>query len=162
MLKVGANKGALTIVNNKNNEYLYNDAGRKILLNQKNSTGAMPTNEAVELPAGRYFLKSDGDLVTVRAFEIKAGDKIVLDLQKHVGSLRITNSKDDQYLFTEADRRIWFDPGPGRKSNMGAVPPNTLLDLPPGRYHLKSRDPLVVVEPFDIKPGKETVIDFGG
>ena len=44
---------------------------------------------------------------------------------------------------------------------MGAVPPNKLVELPPGRYRLQSRNPLVAVETFEIKAGEETVIDFG-
>ena len=40
MVKVGANKGTLKITNNKNNGYLYNDTGRKILVSENNSSGA--------------------------------------------------------------------------------------------------------------------------
>lgn len=161
VLKAGASKGTLKIVNNKNNEFLYNDAGRKILVSEKNSSGVMPANEAVELPPGRYFMKSDGDLVTVKVFELKPSENVVIDFQMRVGSLRITNSAEDQYLFTEAERRIWFDTPAAGKSTMGAVPPNKLVELPPGRYRLQSRNPLVAVEPFEIKAGEETVIDFG-
>lgn len=161
VLKASANKGTLKIINNKNSEFLYNENGRKILVSEKNATGAMPVNEAVELPSGRYTLKSDGDIVTVKGIHITAGENVVIDFQKTVGSLRVTNSKEDQYLFV-GDRRIWFDPGPAGKTNMGAIPTDKPMELPPGRYHLKSRDPLQGVEPFDIKVGEETVIDFGG
>ena len=53
VVKVGASKGTLKITNNKNKGYLYSDTGRKILANQNNASGAIPTNEVVELPSGR-------------------------------------------------------------------------------------------------------------
>jgi uncharacterized caspase-like protein len=162
VVKVGGISTTLKIINNKNNEFLYNENGKKILMEGKTAKGALPTNEAIELPAGRYHIKSDNDLMTIRPFDIKKGEHVVVDFQKHVGSLRIINNKDDQYLFTEADRRQWIDPGPDGKFAMGAVPPNKLIELPPGRYRLKTGNALIAVEPFEIKVGEETVIDFGG
>ena len=158
VVKVGGANGTLKIINSKNNEYLYNDVGRKLLVNQKNSSGVMPTNEAVELPAGRYHLKGDSGLITVKAFEIKAGENVVVDFQKHVGLLRVNNSVDKQYLF-EADKLISID-----GKFMSAMPSNEFVELPPGRYHLRTGNPhpRVTVEPFEIKAGEETVLDFGG
>jgi uncharacterized caspase-like protein len=157
-MKVGGARATLKIVNNKNNEYLYNDVGRKISLSPKNSSGAVPTNEAVPLPSGRYHLKGDSGLVTVKPFDVKSGENIVIDFQKHVGFLRVVNAVDKQFLF-EADKLISVD-----GKFMSAMPANEFVELPPGRYHLRTGNPnpRVTVEPFDIKAGEETVLDFGG
>ncbi len=163
MLKVGTSKGTLKIINNKNNEYLYNDNGRKILISQTNSTGAMPTNEAVQLPAGRYFLKSDGDLVTVKTFDIKTGEKVVLDFQKHVGSLRIINTAENQYLFDRGRQANLIRPGTRRQIEHGRRAARQAAGPASGALSPeKPQSPPRCVEPFDIKAGKETVIDFGG
>jgi uncharacterized caspase-like protein len=159
VVKAGASKGTLKIVNNKNNGYLYNDVGRKILVSRKNSSGAVPGNEAVELPSGRYHLKGESGLVTVKSFEIKAGETTVVDFAKHVGSLRVTNSAEKQYLFDEAEKLISVD-----GKFMSPVRPDEPVELPPGRYHLRTGNPhpRVTAEPFEIKAGQEVVIDFGG
>ena len=162
VVKVGGFIGTLKIINNKNKEYLHNENGRKILMTNGGSAGALPTNEAVELPPGRYHIKSDSDLMTIKPFEIKKGENVVVDFGKHVGSLRMMNAKDDQHLFTESGRKIWIDQSAEGKFNMGAMPPDKVVELPPGRYRLQSGNPLVAVEPFEIKAGEETVIDFGG
>jgi uncharacterized caspase-like protein len=159
VVKAGASKGTLKIVNNKNNGYLYNDVGRKILVSQKNSSGAVPGNEAVELPSGRYHLKGESGLITVRPFEIKAGETTVIDFAKHVGSLRVTKSAEKQFLFDDAEKLISVD-----GKFMSPVRPDEPVELPPGRYHLRTGNPhpRVTAEPFEIKAGQEVVIDFGG
>ena len=100
--------------------------------------------------------------MTVRPFDLKNGESLVIDFQQHVGSLRILNNKDDQHLFTESGRKIWIDQSVTGKFNMGAMPSDKPVELPPGRYELKSGNPRAAVEPFEIKTGDETVIDFGG
>ena len=159
VVKVGANKGTLKIINNKKNGYLYNDTGRKILINEKNSSGALPGNEALELPSGRYYIKSDGGLMMVSRFEIKAGENVVIDFSKHVGLLRVTNATEKQYLFNEKDQLVSID-----NHFMSTMPVNEPVELPPGRYHLRTGDPhpRVTAEPFEVKAGEEIVIDFGG
>jgi uncharacterized caspase-like protein len=159
VVKVGARKGTLKIINNKNNGYLYDGEGRKLLVNEANASGVMPTNEAVSLPSGRYLLKGDSGLVTVKPFEIKPGENVVVDVPKHVGMLRVINAVEKQYLFDKADKLISID---GRF--MSTLPPNEVVELPPGRYHLRTGNPhpRVTAEPFEIKAGEETVIDFGG
>ena len=159
IVKVGAGRGTLKIINSKNKSYLYNDTGRKLLVDENNSSGVIPANEAVELPSGRYYLKGDSGLTTVKPFEIKAGENVVVDFQKHVGLLRVTNNAEKQYLFDEADNLISTD---GRF--MSVMPPNQPVELPPGRYHLRTGNPhpRMTAEPFEIKAGEETVIDFGG
>ena len=158
VLKVGANKGTLKIINNKSNGYLYNDMGRKLLVSDDNSSGVIPANEAVELPSGRYVLKGVGGLVMIKPFEIKAGENIVVDYQKHVGVLRITNTSERHYLFNAADSLVSID-----GSFMSPMPLDQPVELPPGRYYLKAGNPnpRVSAEPFEIKAGDETVIDFG-
>ena len=162
VVKVGAISSTLKIINNKNNEFLYNENGRKILIDQNVAAGALPPGEAVALAPGRYHIKSDSYLVTVRPFDLKNGESVVIDFRKHVGSLRIVNNKDDQHLFTEGGRKIWIDQSVTGKFNMGAMPADKPVELPPGRYELKSGNPRAAVEPFEIKAGEETVIDFGG
>ena len=159
VIKVDARKGTLKIINNKNNGYLYNDTGRKILVNQNNASGVIPTNEAVELPSGRYHIKGDSGLMKVKPFEIKPGENIVVDLQKHVGSLRVINTTEKQYLFDKADSLISID-----GTFMSTMPPDKPVELPPGRYHLRTGNPhpRMTAEPFEIKAGEETVIDLGG
>ncbi len=159
VLKVDARKGTLKVINKKNNGYLYDQTGRKVLVSQNNSSGTIPTNEAVELPSGRYYLKSDSGLVTVKSFEIKPGENIVVDFKKHVGLLRVTNSKEKQYLYNEADSLLSID-----GTFMSTVPSNEPVELPPGRYYLRTGNPhpRVTAELFEIKAGEETVIDFGG
>ena len=159
VVKVGASKGTLKIINNKNNGYLYNTTGRKILVTENNSSGVMPTNQAVELPSGRYYLKGDSGLITVKPFEIKAGENIVVDFPRYVGLLRVINNAEKQYLFNEADNLISID-----GKFMSTLPSNEPVELPPGRYHLRTGNPhpRVTAEPFEVKAGEETVIDFGG
>jgi hypothetical protein len=158
IVKVGGAKGTLKITNSKNKGYLYNENGRKILVSEKNSSGAMPANEAMELPSGRYHIKGDSGLMMVKPFEIKAGENIVVDFPKHVGSLRVMNNSEKQYLFDAADRLISID-----GKFMSTLPTNEPVELPPGRYHLRTGNPhpRITAEPFDIKAGEETVIDFG-
>jgi hypothetical protein len=158
MIKAGG-KGTLKIINNRNDGYLYNDTGRKILVSEANATGALPSNEALELPSGRYHIKGASGLVTVKPFEIKSGQTVLLDFPKYVGSLRVINSAEKQYLFDQADRLISID---GRF--MSPMPVNEPVELPPGRYHLRTGNPhpRMTAEPFDIKAGEETVIDLGG
>jgi hypothetical protein len=162
VVKVGVISSTLKIINNKNNEFLYNENGRKILIDQTIAAGALPPGEAVSLAPGRYQIKSDANLVTVRPFDLKNGESLVIDFQQHVGSLRILNNKDDQHLFTESGRKIWIDQSVTGKFNMGAMPSDKPVELPPGRYELKSGNPRAAIEPFEIKAGDETVIDFGG
>jgi hypothetical protein len=159
VVKVGASKGTLKITNNKNNGYLYNATGRKLLVDETNASGVMPTNKPIELPSGRYYVKADSGLTMVKPFEIKAGENVVVDFPKYVGSLRVTNNAEKQYLFDERDNLISID---GRF--MSTLVPNQPVDLPPGRYYLRTGDPhpRVTAEPFEIKAGEETVIDFGG
>lgn len=159
VVKVGANKGTLKLINAKNNGYLYNDVGRKILVSDTNSAGVMPANEAVELPSGRYHLKGESGLITVKPFDIKPGETVVLDLPRHVGTLRVANSTEKQFLFDQAERLISID-----AKFMSPMPPDQPVELPPGRYHLRTGNPhpRVTAEPFEIKAGEETVIDFGG
>ena len=159
VVKADAGKGTLKITNNKNKGYLYDQTGRKIFANQNDSSGVLPTNEAVALPAGRYFIRNDGGLITVKPFEIKASENIVIDFPKHVGSLRVINNVQKQYLFDKADKLISVD-----GKFMSTMPPNEPVELPPGRYHLGTGNPFprVTAEKFEIKAGEETVIDFGG
>jgi uncharacterized caspase-like protein len=159
VVKAGTGKATLRIINNKTKGYLYDGTGRKLLVSQNNSSGVMPTNEAVELPAGRYYLKNDGGLTTVKKFEIKAGENITVDFRKHVGLLRIVNSKEKQYLYNDTDSLISVD-----GKFLGAMPFNEAVDLPPGRYYLRTGNPFprVTAELFEIKAGEETIIDMGG
>lgn len=159
LVKIAASKATLKIINNKNNGYLYNDVGRKILVSQNNASGAIPANEAVELPSGRYYLKGESGLMMIKPFDIKAGENIVVNFEKHVGSLRVINSTEKHFLFDQAERLISID-----GKFMSALVPNEPVDLPPGRYHLRTGNPhpRMTAEPFDIKAGEETVIDFGG
>ena len=71
----------------------------------------------------------------------------------------MTNNAEKQYLFDQADRLISID-----GKFMSAMPANEVVELPPGRYHLRTGNPhpRVTAEPFEIKAGEETVIDFGG
>ncbi len=159
VVKVDARKATLKITNNKNNGYLYNDTGRKILVSDNNASGAMPMNEAVELPSGRYHLKGDSGLMLVKPFDIKAGEHLVVDFPKHVGLLRVINTAEKPYLFDQADNLISID-----GKFMSTMSPNKPVELPPGRYHLRTGNPhpRVIAEPFEIKAGEETVIDLGG
>jgi uncharacterized caspase-like protein len=159
VIKVDARKGTLKIINNKNKGYLYNDTGRKILVNQNDASGVIPTNEAVTLPSGRYHIKGDSGLITVRPFEIKPGENVVVDLPKHVGSLRVINTTEKQYLFNQTDSLISID-----GTFMSTMPPDQPVELPPGRYHLRTGNPhpRMTAEPFEIKAGEETIIDLGG
>ncbi len=114
-------------------------------------------NEVVELPSGRYFLKNDGGLTMVKKFDIAAGENVVVDLSKHVGVLRVTNAKEKQYLLNETDQLVSID-----GHFMSTLPIDEPVELPPGRYHLRTGNPhpRVTAEPFDIKAGEEIVIDF--
>ena len=157
VMKVGGLVGTLKIINSKKNSFLYDDTGRKILINEKNSSGVLPANEVVELPSGRYYLKNDGGLTMVKKFDIAAGENIVVDFSKHVGVLRVTNAKEKQYLLNETDQLVSID-----GHFMSTLPIDEPVELPPGRYHLRTGNPhpRVTAEPFDIKAGKEIVIDF--
>jgi uncharacterized caspase-like protein len=157
VLKVGGLVGTLKVINSKKSSYLYDDTGRKILINEKNSSGVLPVNEVVELPSGRYFLKNDGGLTMVKKFDIAPGENIVVDFSKHVGVLRVTNAKEKQYLLNEADQLVSID-----GHFMSTLPIDEPVELPPGRYHLRTGNPhpRVTAEPFDIKAGQEIVIDF--
>jgi hypothetical protein len=158
VIKAGG-KGTLKIVNNRHEGFLYNDTGRKLLVSEANSTGALPSNQALELPSRRYYIKAASGLVTVKPFEIKSGENIVLDFPKYVGSLRVINTSEKQYLFDQADRLISID-----GHFMTPLPLGEQVELPPGRYHLRTGNPhpRMTAEPFDIKAGEETVIDLGG
>ena len=157
VMKVGGLVGTLKIINSKKNSYLYDDTGRKILIKEKNSSGVLPTNEVVELPSGRYYLKNDGGLTMVKKFDIAPGENVVVDLSKHVGLLRVTNAKEKQYLLNETDQLVSID-----GHFMSTLPIDEPVELPPGRYHLRTGNPhpRVTAEPFDIKAGEEIVIDF--
>ena len=82
-----------------------------------------------------------------------------MDFQKHVGVLRVVNNAEKQYLFDKADNLVSID-----GKFMSVMPTNQPVELPPGRYHLRTGNPhpRVTAEPFEIKAGEETVIDFGG
>ncbi|WP_170937070.1 MULTISPECIES: caspase domain-containing protein [Rhodomicrobium] len=162
VVKAGGFTGTLKIVNNKSNEYLFNENGRKILVSDSNPSGVIPAGVALELPQGRYHIKGNSGLITVKPLEIKKGETVIVDFHKHVGSLRLINNKDEQYLFTDSEKRLWIEQEAGGKFTMGAVPRDIPIELPPGRYRLTSGNPLTAVEPFEIKAGEETVIDFGG
>lgn len=157
VMKVGGLVGTLKVINSKKNSYLYDDTGRKILINEKNSSGVLPANEIVELPSGRYYLKNDGGLTMVKKFDIAAGENIVVDFSKHVGVLRVTNAKEKQYLLNETDQLVSID-----GHFMSTLPIDEPVELPPGRYHLRTGNPhpRVTAEPFEIKAGEEIVIDF--
>jgi uncharacterized caspase-like protein len=157
VMKVGGLVGTLKIINSKKSTYLYDDTGRKILINEKNSSGVLPINEVVELPSGRYYLKNDGGLTMVKKFDIAPGENVVVDLSKHVGVLRVTNAKEKQYLLNETDQLVSID-----GHFMSTLPIGEPVELPPGRYHLRTGNPhpRVTAEPFDIKVGEEIVIDF--
>lgn len=159
LLKVGTSMGTLKIINNKNTGYLYNELGRKISVSQSNSSGAIVANEAMNLPSGRYHLKGESGLITVKPFDIKAGENIVVNFEHHVGSLRVKNTSEKQFLFDKADRLISID-----GKFMSALVPDEPVELPPGLYHLRTGNPhpRVTAEPFEIKAGEEIVIDFGG
>ena len=65
--------GWFQLVNSSSQQYLYDESGKKI-------SGGLFRN-AVQLPPGRYSMKS-GNVTTVEDFEIKAGEKLVLDLDE--------------------------------------------------------------------------------
>lgn len=162
VVKVGNPNGTITIVNSVSPEFLFNENGRKLLVDKNNASGALPVNAAVELPAGRYLLKGESGLVTVKRIELGEGQNIVLDLRHHVGSLRVLNAKEEQHIYTESGRKIWIEQKPGGKFSMGAIPNDKVVQLPPGNYYLKSGNPLSATQPVRISLGEETVIDFGG
>src|SRR5262249_7854254 len=149
------------IINSNSTNYLHDGTGRRLLLNKDNSYDPVPKDETMELPSGKYFLEGASGLITVDKFEIRSGENTVLDFKKYVGSLRVVNSAEEQYLYTEAERLISID-----GKFMSTMPPNAPVELPPGRYFLKTgnpyQNPRVTAEPFEIKAGEETVIDFGG
>ena len=63
--------GWFQLVNSSSQQYLYDESGKKI-------SGGLFRN-AVQLPPGRYSMKS-GNVTTVEDFEIKAGEKLMIDL----------------------------------------------------------------------------------
>jgi uncharacterized caspase-like protein len=146
-----ANIGYVVTTNTKRNQYLMNAEGNMV------GEALLPERQ-IAVPPGRYRVIDAvntwsmlGSFVSVEQIDIKSGEKTVIDLAKYVGEVRTKGTQRKQYLANAKGERV------------GApLLPNEATVVPAGAYQLiDDAGRFVSVNQVEVKPGEETVIDFG-